>query len=363
MARRPVSELLLHNFPENGVKFLLHHPDNLHDFLLYLGRHNAALPDPQRFDCAQRTIEPDTLIRTDFSHGITDLLIRLPFRGGDLGSTSIKLYLLFEHLSKHQRVIVPRSLGYAFDVYRLQDRRWLQTHESLQNLLYEVVVPIVFYTGERSWQAPTPFRELVQGGDLFAAFIPPTEPLFLSLPGQPEQELLGHGGALGPVLHVLQQRHAVIEAFHRLLTHAVAAVEGQVPHDRNRLVELLSYLAALLYHFREPGERDDLREELERSVQMSTVRKEVHVMGQTIAEALREEGRREGERKGERKGALKTKQQVLLLMLRHKFGRKVPPALVATIKKTQDLTTLDTWVTNVMDAKKVEEVDIPEKKG
>ena len=42
-------------------------------------RSNKA-PTLAAFDCASRTIEPDTLIRGDFSHGVTDLLLSLPFR-------------------------------------------------------------------------------------------------------------------------------------------------------------------------------------------------------------------------------------------------------------------------------------------
>ena len=250
MPRHAVSELLLHNFPENGVKFLLHNPGNLRDVMGYLAARYRALPDLSCFDFARRTIEPDTLIRSDFSHGVTDLLVRLPFRFGGKPATWIKMYLLVEHLSAHQRHIVPRSLGYAMEAYRLQERRWLEKHESLQRFMYEAVVPIVIYTGERTWQAPTPFRDLVRGGDAFAAFIPSTEPLFLSLPAATEEELVRHAGVLGTVLHVLQQRHAVIEEFHQLLTKAVGTVEGQVGNDQHRLLELLSYLAALVYHFR-----------------------------------------------------------------------------------------------------------------
>lgn len=43
-AKRPVSNLLPHNFPENGVKFHLQHPDNLRD-LLATG--NRTFPDPR----------------------------------------------------------------------------------------------------------------------------------------------------------------------------------------------------------------------------------------------------------------------------------------------------------------------------
>jgi hypothetical protein len=355
MPRPVVSELLLHNFPENGVKFLLHNPGNLEDLIRWLASLYPTVPDPSHFDFASRTIEPDTMIRGDFSHAVTDLLVRLPFRIVEQTSEWIKVYLLFEHLSAHQRHIVPRSLSYALDVYRLQERRWLEQHDSLQGLLYEVVVPIVICTGERVWQKPTPFRDLVRGGDLFAAFIPSTEPLFLSLPGMTEQELLQSGKVLGTVLHVLQQRHAGLEEFHTLLTNTVEAVEEQLSSDRHRLQEMLVYLEALVYHLREKKERPGLLEELERSIQSKTLRREVHTMGQTIAEALREEG----EKKGRREGRLEAKQQTLIALLRRKFKRKVATAITATIENTSDIDKLDEWLGNLLDAKTVEEVGIP----
>src|SRR5438270_8530846 len=82
VATQRISELLLHNFPENGVKFLLQHPDNLQDLVQMLALRYRSMPDANCFDFTRRTIEPDTLIRSDFSHGITDLLVRLPFRTG-----------------------------------------------------------------------------------------------------------------------------------------------------------------------------------------------------------------------------------------------------------------------------------------
>jgi hypothetical protein len=185
-----------------------------------------------------------------------------------------------------------------------------------------------------------------------------TEPLFLSLPGLTEQELAQHGGAFGTVLHVLQQRHAQLEEFHRLLTKAVGTVEGQLPRDRHRLQELLSYLIALVYHFRNEKERAGLREELERSIQTQAIRKEVHTMGRTIAEALREEGKREGKREG----TLEAKQQTLVFQLRRKFGKKVTSAIVSNVERMKDVATLDEWLGNILDAKTLDEVGVPMKK-
>jgi hypothetical protein len=244
------------------------------------------------------------------------------------------------------------------DAYRLQERRWLQSHKSLQGLLYEAVIPIAIYTGERTWQARTSFRDLVQGGELFASFIPATEPLFLSLPGQSKEELMRDGRALGTVLSVLQQRHAETEEFHQLLTHAVETVQDFAAVDQRRLAELLSYLSAVVYHFRNVMERKTLQEELEHSIRIQAIRKEVHTMGQTIAEALREEGLIEGEHRGELKG----RRQILLLQLRQKFGRKVTPAVVAAIERTNDVGTLDQWLATILEAADLNELGIPVRK-
>jgi hypothetical protein len=135
-------------------------------------------------------------------------------------------------------------------------------------------------------------------------------------------------------------------------------VEGEVGTDQHRVLELLSYLAALVYHFRNHSERESLREELERSIQTRTVRKEIRTMGQTIAEALREEGKAEGKIEGERKG----KQETLLLLLRRRFGKKVTPAIVATVRKTVDLGTLDEWLVRFVEADAIEDVGIPMRK-
>jgi predicted transposase YdaD len=123
-------------------------------------------------------------------------------------------------------------------------------------------------------------------------------------------------------------------------------------------VELLAYLTALVYHFR--NERASLREELERSIKQAP---EIRAVGRTIAEALREEGKREGRREGRREGkqegVVEAKQQTLVLLLRRKFGRKLTTAVTGVIQATRDLPTLDEWLGNVLDADTLEEVGIP----
>jgi hypothetical protein len=175
VTKRNISDLLLHNFPENGVKFLLHNPGNLGDLIRFLALRYKTLPDPRGFDFVKRTIEPDTLIRSDF---------------------------------------------------------------------------------------------------------------------------------------------------------------------------------------RKEKERAGLQNDLERSIQAPAIRKEISEMGQTIAEALRAEG----ERKGKLEGSLETKQEMLVISLQRKFGRKVTSAMVASVKRTTDHRKLDELFGKILDAKTLEEVGLPAKK-
>jgi hypothetical protein len=168
-----------------------------------------------------------------------------------------------------------------------------------------------------------------------------------------------HGGALGLVLHVLQQRHAGIEAFHGLLTNAVGQIQERAPRAPHRLVELLAYLTALVYHFRNEQEHASLRDDLERSIDVQPIRREIRAMGRTIAEALREEGKRKGRREGKREGVVEGKQETLVFQLRRKFGRRLTPAITAVIEGTREVRTLDGWLGNVLDADTLEDVGIP----
>ena len=102
--------------------------------------------------------------------------------------------------------------------------------------------------------------------------------------------------------------------------------------------------------------------EMVRAIRSPARKKEVYEMSQTIAEALREEGRLEGERIGRLEGKLEAKQQTLLLLMKHKFGRKVTSAMVSIIAGTQDLDKLDTWLVNILNAVSPAEVGIRRKK-
>jgi hypothetical protein len=136
-----------------------------------------------------------------------------------------------------------------------------------------------------------------------------------------------------------------LEEFERVLRDEVAALEALRAEDRARWLELLSYLAALVYHDRSRSEHYGLQETIEASVRTDAERREVHHMGQTMAEYLEE--------KGEKKGL----QEALLLQLKQRF-KQVPPEIEEAIKATTKVQQLKRWLRRVLSANSLEEMDI-----
>jgi hypothetical protein len=73
----------------------------------------------------------------------------------------------------------------------------------------------------------------------------------------------------------------------------------------------------------------------------------------TIADEFRDEGRKEGRQEGE----LRKSREMLVTLLRQRFGT-LPPGIEQTIQATSDLQQLDTWFKAVLPAKKLPDVGI-----
>src|SRR5439155_905595 len=134
--------------------------------------------------------------------------------------------------------------------------------------------------------------DLVDLGERFARVTPDFEPIFLSLPALPAEQLVSAGGYFGRLLRLVQGRKARLSEFRRLLEEAVQALEAMPEAERLRWLELLSYIHMLVYHERQGPEHRSLHEAIEASVQTDPHRQEVQTVKRTIAEVMQEEGRR-----------------------------------------------------------------------
>jgi hypothetical protein len=101
----------------------------------------------------------------------------------------------------------------------------------------------------------------------------------------------------------------------------------------------LWFAHALLYHERDPGEREQCAEVIRGAVRASR-QAEVISMSKTIAEALIDEGKREA----------------LLRQLRLRF-KKLPAAIEAKVRATDDSEQLNAWLDAVATTRKLDDID------
>jgi hypothetical protein len=238
-----------------------------------------------------------------------------------------------------------RVLDYLLQVYKTQLRAWGEEHPTYTGFLFRPVLPIVLYTGQRRWDGLTPFADLTEAGHLFRSVLPEVTPIFLNLSDTADDRLRRDGGPFGQVLRLVRRREAKVAEFRTLLTEALRHLERMPQAERLRWLELLTYLDAFVYHYRETTEQPSLHEVILDSVQSDELRLEVQTMHRTMAD------------EHELRGELRGKRQTLVHQLRTRFG--VLPELVAErIEAEQDVAQLDRWLENFATAKRLADVEI-----
>jgi hypothetical protein len=249
-------EDIVRQFRENGLKLLLHEPGNVRELL--------ALRDPDRAarcDFTRMIVDPTSYVAADYRHLTSDLVVKVPYRARLANRwRTLTLYLLLEHQSEPDALMMLRILDYLVQIYKGQVRAWKGRPRSRGGFRFYPVLPLVLYTGESPWAALAGLTELVEGGREFADVLPQFRPLFLSLPALGPEKLETAGGYFGWVLALIQQRSVSAGEFRSLVGRAVVHLEGMSAGDRNRWLLLLSDIQALIYHDRLTNEREGLRE-------------------------------------------------------------------------------------------------------
>ena len=190
---------LVRNFPENGPKLLLENAANVRDLLRILRE-----PAVEAIDFAKMTVERTHFVKSDFAHVAVDILLKAPYRTRDgRKPESIFIYLLVEHQSRPQRFLQLRLAEYLLAAYKMQKRAWEEKNDSDAMLMLNPVLPIVLYTGERSWSRIEPMTDLVRDGAMFATAIPQFKPHFLNLRDFSTNSLESEGGFFGLILRLI----------------------------------------------------------------------------------------------------------------------------------------------------------------
>jgi predicted transposase YdaD len=345
---------LVRNFAENSVKFLLLNRDNAREGLTLMAPEHAPLIDFGRMEVLRTTF-----VAPDFRHLETDLLLKAPMAGKHgRGRRAIYVYQLIEHQSAPDELAEYRAMRYQLQVFDLQQREWQEKHGTLRGIQFDPVLPIVIYTGARTWEKLTPFRDLVRQGHRFADQTPVVKPVFFNLTTTPAEKLHREAGLFGRVLHLMQQRRAKPADYRALLAEVVRYVDTLPKAAQGRWHDLLWYLRAMVYHVREKQEHGPLEEVILEAERAKSRQAEVIEMGKTMAEVLIERGMREGKVEGKREGRLEGKREQLLELLKEKF-QKVPKAVESLLRETQDEAKLAQWSKEVLWADTLADMSFP----
>jgi hypothetical protein len=340
---------VVRNYQENGVKFLLQHGLNMRDLL-----HLDHCPEEPLLDFTRQTVERTSFVKADYHHVLSDLLVRVPYKQ-HLGekATLLSIYILLEHMSEPDPFMKLFLLEYVAQAYCAQVRAL--GHVRKVEPILDPVLPIVFYTGPRTWNKLADLSELVKNGVALAEYLPGEkwQPRFINLGTLPDQQLKTDGGYLGQALRILREHRGRGEEFLHLFREVLTALDSMPAEEQQRWRELLQFLLVLAYHGRTAPEQQELQRVVDATVQHKRHKQETNQMSQTIAEALRDEGKVAGIAEGE----VRSRKQTLKMLLLKRF-RKVSPAILATIDGTNNPTQLDEWLCNVVGAKSVREVGI-----
>lgn len=302
----------------------------------------------------QMTRVGGTFVQRDYRHVECDVVLTAPLRHPSRPgrSRSVLIYVLIEHQSEPETLMPLRVLEYVVQIYRYQEREWRRRGESGDARL-SPVLPVVFYTGTRRWEGVGEMANLVEAADLFGDAIPSIRPVFVNLSELDAERLVSEGGWFGRLLHIVQQRHARLPEFERLLREELTELERMRPRQPTRWLELLSYLMAMVYHDRAPGEQPPLREMIEESIPTEAERREVSMVAKSMADVHRDEGRKQGEKKGEFRALRRT----LLRQLQERFGA-LPAETERAVRAADSVKQLEEWLTRFARAESLDEVGI-----
>ena len=215
------------------------------------------------------------------------------------------------------------------------------------------ILPILFYTGDQSWQLPLLPTSMMEIPESLTPFVPTFDVLALDVKRTAQSELTKTGHPLGWLLTVLQKELASKEEFTETLVTALASLDTMQTEQHRRAI---IYLASLVYHRRSPEER----EALIKVVDAHARGMEVETMFQSMAEVTyqqgREEGREKGKEEGREQGETRAKQTALLKLLHHQF-QSVPETVTTRIHSLRDPAHLDTLFEKALNAEHLQDID------
>jgi predicted transposase/invertase (TIGR01784 family) len=302
--------------PEHSLADLIHHA---HDALF-----RAAFGDPARAGELLRNALPEDLVAAvdwaslghidasfvdrELRQHHADLLFTARIAGRDT-----LLYLLLEHKAEPDRWTPLQLLRYAVRAWRRFQR------EQPQATHLPPVVAFVLHHGARPWRGPRDLRALIdlEGTPPALTELQPQLEFVLDDLAATAADALQHrrlaAATLLPLLHLQQLRRPARTASLLLRWRELHLQLMAMPGGQALIDQLVSYVAAV-----SEDDPADLRTAY-RSIHMATEETYMTVAQKLITQGL-VRGRQEGRQKGRQEGRQEGRAELLLALLKQRFG-------------------------------------------
>jgi len=289
----------------------------------------------EALDWQTLTLRPGSFVDAALTHQHTDLLYSATWRDGG----EALVYLLFEHQS------TPPTEGLmAFRLLHYQDRiweRWRADHPKAKTL--PMILPIVMYHGVTPWSEPRSFDALLDVPPGVRSAVEPYLVRFTyvlyDLSAIPDDEL--RDGAMTALVKLVTMcfKHArrgkdFVQILGRWMD--VAREVARAPNGLQALAPVMRYILEVNEHVAPEA----LQALLERDIGPEA--KDIVV---TAGQQLIEQGRQEGRQEGRQQGF----QEVLLRLLRLRFGAQVDTQVEQRIL-TASVEQIETWSMRMLSA-------------
>ena len=343
-------DMQIEHFPDRSTRWLFEDPENVRGLL------EIIIGDlVEQIDFDQIVQHKRSFVRDDLRELEPDLVFSVPFRS-DPKSDGLLIYILIEHQSAVDPIMAFRFLFYITQIWDSQRRQWESENVPKGEWRFRPILPIVFYTGDRKWNAPLDLGVMMDVPEALSRIGPKFEPLLLDVKHTNDAELTKTDHPFGWLLTVMRKENATKEELTNALIETMSRINALDPEQAVRRRRAFLYLLLLVMHRRPVDEHGELRALVDQSIQQPEDRKEVGRVSQTMVEHLIESGEIRGEKRGLEQGATRAKREAVLTLLQLRFG-SVPESLMREISSMRSIARLDSLFEKAVAAETIDEID------
>ncbi len=323
----------IHNPHDKLFKHLLGEKENAGSFL----RSNLPRSLVRQLDMERLEVLQASFVDAQYVQSEADLLISVGIAGGP-GF----IYVLFEHQSSPDPLMLLRLLSYMVRVWRRY------TRENPQARSLPVILPLVLFHGPTGWQGPIDFHSLFHLPlEDFALYTPNFRMKLFDLSSPSEEPVAGNAAVR--MAAAILGAHGKPDFLKRIVKSFQALDELAGAPDFARCFEILFRYILDVY---------DIPKQSLMDLAVESIGKDITEAVMTTYEQIREEGkqegRQEGRQEGESEGKLKTAAAIFGHMIAKKF--RVDPGPFLPLLKDLELNQFEQLSDKILEADSMEEI-------